>query len=170
MEIREKEIRKRVVNILYTLLVVLVLTFLWWSPYSPMYHKKVIKTSLQSYQAYETTKKALLVRGLTEMNVSKDKQTQIITVKNEEATKNAYTLTFMVENGKFSQDSNQNYYIMYSLKDEDGTLSEPRNLSLDGGLITSALEAGEEKSYTVVLWSEEKNLVGTFSYILNPVL
>ena len=147
----DKEVRRIILDIVCVVLIVTILTFLWWGPYQD---KIRVKTSLQQ----EATKESPLVTNdLDIVAISQEKTHQMVQVVNEGDTSNSYMIQFMVEQGKNDPNTIQNNYVMYSIV-TDNYVSEPRNLSLDGYMLTSTLLPGEEKEYEIILWSNNPEL------------
>ncbi len=165
--LKDKEIRKIVLDIFYTIFIVSVLSFLWWGPYQD---KVRAQKSLQNHMLNQTNE--LLTDGLDPVNITALKQEKNISIKNQGNKVTSYTISFMVDDGKNNQNTNKNNYILYSIVDELGNISEPRNLNLDGYMITSSLGVGQQKEYKVILWSEEEslNLNGSLALIANPII
>ena len=165
--LQDKEVRKILLDIFYTLFIVIILTFLWWGPYR---NKIRASKSLQNHMLNQTQE--LLTSGLDPVHITLSRQEKSISIVNQGKTSASYAISFMVNVGKNDQNTNQNNYVLYSIKDEFGNISEPRNLSLDGYMITSQLEVGQEKKYTIILWSEceERNLDGSLALIANPII
>lgn len=163
---QDKEIRTIITDIIYVIFIVCVLSWLWWGPYQ---NSIKIKKSLQKEQLNQTI--ALETRGLDEVVIAPMKTEKQITIINKSDESTNYTISFMVEDGKEDQNTNKNNYVMYSIIDEFGNYSEPRNLNLNGYMLTGSIGAFEQKNYTIVLWSENTiyNLNGNLSLIANPV-
>lgn len=165
--LQDKEIRKILLDIFYTLFIVLILSFLWWGPYQ---NKIRTRKSLQDHMLNQTYE--LLTSGFDPVHITTTRQEKSISIVNQGEKVTSYTISFMVNTGKNDYNTNQNNYVLYSIKDDFGNISEPRNLSLDGYMITSQLEVGQQKKYTIVLWSdsEDRNLDGNLALIANPIV
>lgn len=160
----KQEIISIVTDMLYVIFVVSILSFLWWGPYQDKVRAQ------QSYQGTLNQTTALKTTGFDKVVVSDDKVTQDISIANVSDDRASYTISFMVEDGKMNQDSNQNNYVFYQVIDDNGTMSDIRNLSLDGYMITSNLPSNSSKHYQIILWSESSSFDGAFSLIANPIL
>ncbi len=161
-----QEIKRRVSNIIYTMVIIGVLTWLWWGPYQDKVRMR------ESLQQHLNQTSELTTEGLDAVVINDKTTKKTITIKNDGTSDNRYTIAFMVTDGINDQNTNKNNYILYSVIDSTGSQSEPRSLSLDGGMITNKIAAHQEEQYEILLWSNENdiNLQGKLALIANPIL
>ncbi len=163
----DKEAKKLIFKIIYTATLTILLTYLWWGPYQNNFRAQI---SLQ--QEYWNQTNDLKTKGFDPIAIAQEAKVQEVSIENTSEGERAYTIAFMVDEGKENQNTNKNNYVKYYIMDEMGNCSDARNLSLNGNIYTSTLESGEKEEYKIVLWSdeEEMNLDGNLSLIANPTL
>lgn len=150
-------IKKYIFNIIFTFVVITVLTFLWFGPYKS---KVRIKESLMAYNI--DFNKSLKYKGFDYLELSNKKITKDLVVENTSSDINSYIISFD------NYTNSDNNYINYYITDSEGNRSSVRSLNLDGFILENKIKGKEKKNYTITMWSDY-NIEGNLKLLLNPV-
>lgn len=150
-------IKKYIFNIIFTFVVITVLTFLWFGPYKS---KVRIKESLMAYNI--DFNKSLKYKGFDYLELSNKKITKDLVVENTSSDINSYIISFD------NYTNSDNNYINYYITDSEGNRSSVRSLNLDGFILANKIKGKEKKNYTITMWSDY-NIEGNLKLLLNPV-
>ena len=157
---RDLLIRKYIIDIIFIVVVISLLTWFWFGPYQ---HKVRIKQSLMANNI--EFNKDITYSGFDSLEISSNKITKDLTVTNDSDEE----ISFIINFNNLTNDNNN--YISYVLTDNEGYQSDIRNLSLDGYILENNLGKNETKTYTITMWindSEEVN--GNLNILLNPTM
>ena len=153
-------IRKYIIDIIFTIVVISLLTWFWFGPYQ---HKVRIKESLMENNI--SFNKDITYDGFDNLTVSSNKITKDLTVTNDGDKEISFIINFD------NLTSNNNNYINYIITDNEGYESDIRNLSLDGYILENNLDVNETKTYKVTMWSDSnENIDGNLNILLNPTM
>ena len=150
-------IKKYIFNIIFTFVVITVLTFLWFGPYKS---KVRIRESLMAYNI--DFNKSLKYKGFDYLELSNKMITKDLEVENTSSDINSYIISFD------NYTNSDNNYISYYITDSEGNRSSVRNLNLDGFILENKIKGKEKKNYTITMWSDY-NIEGNLKLLLNPV-
>ena len=150
-------IKKYIFNIIFTFIVITVLTFLWFGPYKS---KVRIKESLMAYNI--DFNKSLKYKGFDYLELSNKMITKDLVVENTSSDINSYIISFD------NYTNSDNNYINYYITDSEGNRSSVRSLNLDGFILANKIKGKEKKNYTITMWSDY-NIEGNLKLLLNPV-
>ncbi len=150
-------IKKYIFNIIFTFIVITVLTFLWFGPYKS---KVRIKESLMAYNI--DFNKSLKYKGFDYLELSNKMITKDLVVENTSSDINSYIISFD------NYTNSDNNYINYYITDSEGNRSSVRSLNLDGFILENKIKGKEKKNYTITMWSDY-NIEGNLKLLLNPV-
>ena len=150
-------IKKYIFNIIFTFIVITVLTFLWFGPYKS---KVRIKEALMAYNI--DFNKSLKYKGFDYLELSNKMITKDLVVENTSSDINSYIISFD------NYTNSDNNYINYYITDSEGNRSSVRSLNLDGFILENKIKGKEKKNYTITMWSDY-NIEGNLKLLLNPV-
>ena len=157
---RELLIRKYIIDIIFVVVVISLLTWFWFGPYQ---HKVRIRESLMANNI--EFNKDIAYTGFDYIDISSNKVTKDLTVSNDSDKE----ISFIINFNNLSNDKNN--YISYILTDNEGYQSDIRNLSLDGYILENNLGNNETKTYTITMWTDDNEEInGNLNIILNPTM
>ena len=157
---RELLIRKYIIDIIFVVVVISLLTWFWFGPYQ---HKVRIRESLMANNI--EFNKDIAYTGFDYIDISSNKVTKDLTVSNDSDKE----ISFIINFNNLSNDKNN--YISYMLTDNEGYQSDIRNLSLDGYILENNLGNNETKTYTITMWTNDsEDISGNLNIILNPTM
>ena len=149
-------IRKYIMDIIFTVVVISLLTWFWFGPYQ---HKVRIRESLMSSNI--EFNKDIAYSGFDYLDISSNKITKDLTVTN----KGDKAISFIINFNNLTSDNNN--YINYIVTDNDGYQSDIRNLALDGYILENNLDNNETKTYTITMWTNDnENIDGDLDIYL----
>lgn len=155
---REVLIRKYIIDIIFIIVMISLLTWFWFGPYQ---HKVRIKESLMANNI--EFNKDIVYSGFDYLELSTNKVTKDLTVTNDSDKE----ISFIINFNNLTNDKNN--YINYIITDSDGYQSDIRNLSLDGYLLENNLKVNETKTYKVTMWiNNNEEINGNLNILLNP--
>ena len=157
---RETLIKKYIIDIIFVVVAISLLTWFWFGPYQ---HKVRIKESLEANNI--EFNKDITYNGFDYLSISSNKITKDLTVTNDSDKE----ISFVI---KFNNLSNYgNNYINYILTDSEGYQSDIRNLSLDGSILENNLDANETKTYTITMWvTDSDDINSNLNIFLNKTI
>ena len=157
---RDVLIRKYIIDIMFTVVVISLLTWFWFGPYQ---HKVRIRESLMASNI--EFNKDIDYSGFDYLDISSNKITKDLTVTN----KGDKEISFIINFNNLTNDNNN--YINYILTDNDGYQSDIRNLALDGYILENNVEENETNTYTIIMWTDDcEEIKGNLNIILNPTI
>lgn len=153
-------IRKYIIDIIFIVVVISLLTWFWFGPYQ---HRVRIKESLMASNI--EFNKDIDYSGFDYLDISSNKITKDLTVTN----KGDKEISFIINFNNITNDNNN--YINYILTDADDNQSDIRNLALDGYILENNLGNNETKNYTIIMWTNDsKEISGNLNILLNPIM
>lgn len=153
-------IRKYIIDIIFIVVVISLLTWFWFGPYQ---HRVRIRESLMASNI--EFNKDIDYSGFDYLDISSNKITKDLTVTN----KGDKEISFVINFNNITNDNNN--YINYILTDADDNQSDIRNLSLDGYILENNLGNNETKNYTIIMWTNDsKEISGNLNILLNPTM
>ena len=153
-------IRKYIIDIIFIVVVISLLTWFWFGPYQ---HRVRIRESLMASNI--EFNKDIDYSGFDYLDISSNKIIKDLTVTN----KGDKEISFVINFNNISNDNNN--YINYILTDADDNQSDIRNLSLDGYILENNLGNNETKNYTIIMWTNDsKEISGNLNILLNPTM
>ncbi len=157
---RELLIRKYIIDIIFVVVVISLLTWFWFGPYQ---HKVRIRESLMANNI--EFNKDIAYTGFDYIDISSNKITKDLIVSNDSDKE----ISFIINFNNLTSDNNN--YISYILTDNEGYQSDIRNLSLDGYILENNLGNNETKTYTITMWTNDsEDISGNLNIILNPTM
>ena len=157
---RELLIRKYIIDIIFVVVVISLLTWFWFGPYQ---HKVRIRESLMANNI--EFNKDIAYTGFDYIDISSNKVTKDLTVSNDSDKE----ISFIINFNNITNDKNN--YINYILTDNEGYQTDIRNLSLDGYILENNLGNNETKTYTITMWTDDNEEInGNLNIILNPTM
>ena len=155
---RDLLIRKYIIDIVFVVVVISLLTWFWFGPYQ---HKVRIRESLMANNI--EFNKDIAYTGFDYIDISSNKVTKNLTVSNDSDKE----ISFIINFNNITNDKNN--YINYILTDNEGYQTDIRNLSLDGYILENNLGNNETKTYTITMWTDDNEEInGNLNIILNP--
>lgn len=153
-------IRKYIIDIIFIVVVISLLTWFWFGPYQ---HKVRIRESLMANNI--EFNKDIAYTGFDYIDISSNKVTKDLTVSNDSDKE----ISFIINFNNITNDKNN--YINYILTDNEGYQTDIRNLSLDGYILENNLGNNETKTYTITMWTDDNEEInGNLNIILNPTM
>ena len=160
MDSRDLLIRKYVIDIIFIVVVIALLTWFWFGPYQ---HKVRIRESLKTNNIEFNSD--IAYKGFDSLDLSSNKITKNLSVTNDGDEEISFIINFN------NLTSSNNNYINYIITDNEGYQSDIKNLSLDGYILENNLKAKETKNYVVTLWVDDNiDVSGNLDIILNPTM
>lgn len=157
---RDLLIRKYIIDIVFVVVVISLLTWFWFGPYQ---HKVRIRESLMANNI--EFNKDIAYTGFDYIDISSNKVTKDLTVSNDSDKE----ISFIINFNNITNDKNN--YINYILTDNEGYQTDIRNLSLDGYILENNLGNNETKTYTITMWTDDsEDISGNLNIILNPTM
>lgn len=157
---RDLLIRKYIIDIVFVVVVISLLTWFWFGPYQ---HKVRIRESLMANNI--EFNKDIAYTGFDYIDISSNKVTKDLTVSNDSDKE----ISFIINFNNITSDNNN--YISYILTDNEGYQSDIRNLSLDGYILENNLGNNETKTYTITMWTNDSEDIScNLNIILNPTM
>ena len=157
---REALIRKYIIDIVFVIVVISLLTWFWFGPYQ---HKVRIKESFMANNI--EFNKDITYSGFDSLEISSNKITKDLTVTNDSGK----DISFVIKFNNLTNDNNN--YVNYILTDNEGYQTDIRNLSLDGGILENNLSNNETKTYTITMWTDDsENIDGDLSIYLTSTV
>ena len=157
---RDLLIRKYIIDIVFVVVVISLLTWFWFGPYQ---HKVRIRESLMANNI--EFNKDIAYTGFDYIDISSNKVTKDLTVSNDSDKEISFIINFN------NITNNKNNYINYILTDNEGYQTDIRNLSLDGYILENNLGNNETKTYTITMWTDDsEDISGNLNIILNPTM
>ena len=157
---RDLLIRKYIIDIVFVVVVISLLTWFWFGPYQ---HKVRIRESLMANNI--EFNKNIAYTGFDYIDISSNKVTKDLTVSNDSDKE----ISFIINFNNITNDKNN--YINYILTDNEGYQTDIRNLSLDGYILENNLGNNETKTYTITMWTDDNEEInGNLNIILNPTM
>ena len=157
---RDLLIRKYIIDIVFVVVVISLLTWFWFGPYQ---HKVRIRESLMANNI--EFNKNIAYTGFDYIDISSNKVTKDLTVSNDSDKE----ISFIINFNNITNDNNN--YISYILTDNEGYQTDIRNLSLDGYILENNLGNNETKTYTITMWTDDsEDISGNLNIILNPTM
>ena len=153
---RDLLIRKYIIDIIFVVVVISLLTWFWFGPYQ---HKVRIRESLMANNI--EFNKDIAYTGFDYLEISSNKITKDLTVTNDSDEE----ISFIINFNNLTSDNNN--YISYVLIDNEGYQSDIRNLSFDGYILENNLGNNETKTYTITMWTNDnENIDGDLDIYL----
>ena len=157
---RDLLIRKYIIDIIFIVVVISLLTWFWFGPYQ---HKVRIKESLMANNI--EFNKDITYSGFDSLEISSNKITKDLTVTNDSGK----DISFVIKFNNLTNDNNN--YVSYILTDNEGYQTDIRNLSLDGYILENNLGNNETKTYTITMWTDDsEDISGNLNIILNSTM
>ena len=157
---REALIRKYIIDIVFVIVVISLLTWFWFGPYQ---HKVRIKESLMANNI--EFNKDITYSGFDSLEISSNKITKYLTVTND----GNKDISFVIKFNNLTNDNNN--YVSHILTDNEGYQTDIRNLSLDGYILENNLGNNETKTYTITMWTDDsEDISGNLNIILNSTM
>ena len=157
---RDLLIRKYIIDIVFVVVVISLLTWFWFGPYQ---HKVRIRESLMANNI--EFNKDIAYTGFDYIDISSNKVTKDLTVSNDSDKE----ISFIINFNNITNDKNN--YINYILTDNEGYQTDIRNLSLDGYILENNLGNNETKTYTITMWTDDNEEInGNLNIILNHTM
>ncbi len=157
---RDLLIRKYIIDIVFVVVVISLLTWFWFGPYQ---HKVRIRESLMANNI--EFNKDIAYTGFDYIDISSNKVTKNLTFSNDSDKE----ISFIINFNNITNDKNN--YINYILTDNEGYQTDIRNLSLDGYILENNLGNNETKTYTITMWTDDNEEInGNLNIILNPTM
>lgn len=152
-------IRRYIIDIIFTVVAISLITWLWFGPYQS---KVRIRESLLANNI-EFNKK-IAYSGFDYLDIDTDKTTKDLTVSNNSDKE----ISFIINFNNLVDDNNN--HINYVIIDDEGYQSNVRNLSLDGYILENNIGSNETKNYKIVIWSNDVEITGKLDILLNPTM
>lgn len=153
---RDLLIRKYIIDIIFVVVVISLLTWFWFGPYQ---HKVRIRESLKANNI--EFNKDITYIGFDSLEISSNKITKDLTVTND----GNKDISFVIKFNNLTNDNNN--YVSYILTDNEGYQTDIRNLSLDGYILENNLGNNETKTYTITMWTNDnENIDGDLDIYL----
>lgn len=150
-------VRKYVIDIVFIIVVVSLLTWFWFGPYKD---KVRIRESLQAYNV--DFNDSISYSGFDSFSLDNNKVTKEFSVTNNGDEDISYVVSFD------NLTNEKNNFVNYILTDSEGNVIE-RNLSLDGYILENNISPLETKNYKITLWYNDVNTIdGNLEILLNP--
>lgn len=150
-------VRKYVIDIVFIIVVVSLLTWFWFGPYKD---KVRIRESLQAYNV--DFNDSISYSGFDSFSLDSNKVTKEFSVTNNGDEDISYVVSFD------NLTNEKNNFVNYILTDSEGNVIE-RNLSLDGYILENNISPLETKNYKITLWYNDVNTIdGNLEILLNP--
>ena len=157
---RDLLIRKYIIDIVFVVVVISLLTWFWFGPYQ---HKVRIRESLMANNI--EFNEDIAYTGFDYIDISSNKITKDLIVSNDSDKE----ISFIINFNNLTSDNNN--YISYILTDNEGYQTDIRNLSLDGYILENNLGNNETKTYTITMWTDDNEEInGNLNIILNPTM
>ena len=157
---RDLLIRKYIIDIIFIVVVISLLTWFWFGPYQ---HKVRIKESLMANNI--EFNKDITYNGFDSLEISSNKITKYLTVTND----GNKDISFVIKFNNLTNDNNN--YVSHILTDNEGYQTDIRNLSLDGYILENNLGNNETKTYTITMWTDDsEDISGNLNIILNSTM
>ena len=157
---RDLLIRKYIIDIIFVVVVISLLTWFWFGPYQ---HKIRIKESLMANNI--EFNKDITYSGFDSLEISSNKITKYLTVTND----GNKDISFVIKFNNLTNDNNN--YVSYILTDNEGYQTDIRNLSLDGYILENNLGNNETKTYTITMWTNDnENIDGDLDIYLTSTV
>ena len=157
---RDLLIRKYIIDIIFVVVVISLLTWFWFGPYQ---HKIRIKESLMANNI--EFNKDITYSGFDSLEISSNKITKYLTVTNDGNEE----ISFVIKFNNLTNDNNN--YVNYILTDNEGYQTDIRNLSLDGYILENNLGNNETKTYTITMWTNDnENIDGDLDIYLTSTV
>ena len=150
-------VRKYVIDIVFIIVVVSLLTWFWFGPYKD---KVRIRESLRAYNV--DFNDSISYSGFDSFSLDNNKVTKEFSVTNNGDEDISYVVSFD------NLTNEKNNFVNYILTDSEGNVIE-RNLSLDGYILENNISPLETKNYKITLWYNDVNTIdGNLEILLNP--
>lgn len=150
-------VRKYVIDIVFIIVVVSLLTWFWFGPYKD---KVRIRESLRAYNV--DFNDSISYSGFDSFSLDSYKVTKEFSVTNNGDEDISYVVSFD------NLTNEKNNFVNYILTDSEGNVIE-RNLSLDGYILENNISPLETKNYKITLWYNDVNTIdGNLEILLNP--
>ena len=150
-------VRKYVIDIVFIIVVVALLTWFWFGPYKD---KVRIRESLRAYNV--DFNDSISYSGFDSFSLDNNKITKEFSVTNNGDEDISYVVSFD------NLTNEKNNFVNYILTDSEGNVIE-RNLSLDGYILENNISPLETKNYKITLWYNDVNTIdGNLEILLNP--
>ncbi len=150
-------VRKYVIDIVFIIVVVSLLTWFWFGPYKD---KVRIRESLRAYNV--DFNDSISYSGFDSFSLDNNKITKEFSVTNNGDEDISYVVSFD------NLTNEKNNFVNYILTDSEGSVIE-RNLSLDGYILENNISPLETKNYKITLWYNDVNTIdGNLEILLNP--
>lgn len=150
-------VRKYVIDIVFIIVVVSLLTWFWFGPYKD---KVRIRESLRAYNV--DFNDSISYSGFDSFSIDNNKITKEFSVTNNGDEDISYVVSFD------NLTNEKNNFVNYILTDSEGNVIE-RNLSLDGYILENNISPLETKNYKITLWYNDVNTIdGNLEILLNP--
>ena len=150
-------VRKYVIDIVFIIVVVSLLTWFWFGPYKD---KVRIRESLRAYNV--DFNDSISYSGFDSFSLDNNKITKEFSVTNNGDEDISYVVSFD------NLTNEKNNFVNYILIDSEGNVIE-RNLSLDGYILENNISPLETKNYKITLWYNDVNTIdGNLEILLNP--
>lgn len=153
-------VRKYIIDIVFIVVVISLLTWFWFGPYQ---HKVRIRESLKASNI--EFNKDITYSGFDYLDISSNNTTKDLTVTNNSDEE----ISFIINFNNLTDDNNN--YINYIITDNDGYQSDIKNLALDGYILENNVEENETKTYTITMWTNDsEEISGNLNILLNPTM
>lgn len=149
-------VRKYVIDIVFIIVVISLLTWFWFGPYQD---KVRIKESLRVNNLEFND--SVSYNGFDSFSLDNNKITKEFSVTNNGDEEISYVVSFD------NLTNEKNNFVNYILTDSEGNVIK-RNLSLDGYILENNISPLETKEYKITLWYDDVNTIdGNLELILN---
>ena len=149
-------VRKYVIDIVFIIVVISLLTWFWFGPYQD---KVRIKESLRANNLEFND--SISYNGFDSFSLDNNKITKEFSVTNNGDEEISYVVSFD------NLTNEKNNFVNYILTDSEGNVIK-RNLSLDGYILENNISPLETKEYKITLWYDDVNTIdGNLELILN---
>lgn len=149
-------VRKYVIDIVFIIVVISLLTWFWFGPYQD---KVRIKESLRANNLEFND--SISYNGFDSFSLDNNKITKEFSVTNNGDEEISYVVSFD------NLTNEKNNFVNYILTDSEGNVIK-RNLSLDGYILENNISPLETKEYKIILWYDDENTIdGNLELILN---
>lgn len=156
---QEVLVRKYIIDIVFVIVAVSLLTWFWFGPYQD---KVRIKESLMASNI--EFNKDISYSGFDYIELNSNRITKDLKVTNDGSKDISFIINFN------NLTDNNNNYVNYIITDNEGYQSDIRNLSLDGYILENNIAPSETKTYKVIIWSDMENIDGNLNILLNPTI
>ena len=162
----KREIRRRIFYILYTLVFVVVSTYIWLG------YRDNIKTSRNISFSRVAYAEKLDFKEITKpLDVNLDKLTEedeyIFSITNKSSKTISYLVSFRSDTNKIGSDGCSrmipNNYIKYRIKRNDEEYSPIRSLAVDGKVYLDYLDSGATSVFSIKYWIDDS----AYNYVKN---